>query len=107
MDPIAPRRVEQAWLQMPRPTGAPMGDTPMNRVETRDGTHLFVKVWGQGRPVVLIHGWPLSSDSWDPIANRLADAGFRRFPMTGAALVAPTSLRAAIITTPSPTIWPM
>lgn len=49
----------------------------MHMIETRDGTHLFVKEWGEGRPVVLIHGWPLSSDSWDPVANALADAGFR------------------------------
>lgn len=49
----------------------------MHQIATRDGTHLYAKAWGQGRPVVLIHGWPLSSDSWDPIANRLADAGFQ------------------------------
>lgn len=49
----------------------------MHMIETRDGTHLYVKVWGEGRPVVLIHGWPLSSDSWDPIANALADNGFK------------------------------
>jgi pimeloyl-ACP methyl ester carboxylesterase len=49
----------------------------MHMIETRDGTHLYHKVWGEGRPVVLIHGWPLSSDSWDPIANALADNGFK------------------------------
>ena len=47
----------------------------MHMIETRDGTHLYHKSWGEGRPVVLIHGWPLSADSWDPIANALADAG--------------------------------
>jgi pimeloyl-ACP methyl ester carboxylesterase len=45
-------------------------------VEARDGTRLYVKKWGEGRPVVLIHGWPLSGDSWDPITNFLADNGF-------------------------------
>ena len=49
----------------------------MHMIETRDGTHLYAKTWGEGRPVVLIHGWPLSADSWDPISNALADAGFR------------------------------
>ena len=49
----------------------------MHMIETRDGTHLYHKSWGEGRPVVLIHGWPLSADSWDPIANALADAGFK------------------------------
>ena len=32
---------------------------------------------GDGRPVVLIHGWPLNADSWDAQAMALADAGFR------------------------------
>lgn len=49
----------------------------MAKVKTRDGTELYVKDWGSGRPVILIHGWPLSSDSWDPIAMQLADAGYR------------------------------
>ncbi|RYG85861.1 MAG: alpha/beta fold hydrolase, partial [Alphaproteobacteria bacterium] len=49
----------------------------MAKVKTRDGTELYVKDWGQGRPVLLIHGWPLSADSWDPIAMQLADAGYR------------------------------
>lgn len=49
----------------------------MPYIETRDETELYVKEWGEGRPVVLIHGWPLSADSWDPVANALAEAGFR------------------------------
>lgn len=49
----------------------------MPHIQTRDGTRLYVKDWGNGRPVVLIHGWPLSADSWDPQALALADAGFR------------------------------
>lgn len=48
----------------------------MPMVETRDGTRLYAKVWGEGPPVVLIHGWPLSGDSWDPISHALAEAGF-------------------------------
>ena len=49
----------------------------MPYVKTRDGTDLYVKDWGEGRPAVLIHGWPLSSDMWDAQAMALADAGFR------------------------------
>ena len=49
----------------------------MAKVKTRDGTELYVKDWGSGRPVILIHGWPLSSDSWDPVAMQLADNGYR------------------------------
>ena len=49
----------------------------MNRIEARDGTQLYVKTVGTGRPVVLIHGWPLSADSWDPQMIALAEAGYR------------------------------
>ncbi|WP_120717876.1 alpha/beta fold hydrolase [Tsuneonella amylolytica] len=44
---------------------------------TKDGTKLRWKELGEGRPVVLIHGWPLSADSWDPIMMALADSGYR------------------------------
>ncbi|MFL6735397.1 MAG: alpha/beta fold hydrolase [Sphingomicrobium sp.] len=43
----------------------------------RDGTHIYYKDWGAGRPVVLVHGWPLSSDTFDDAALALADNGFR------------------------------
>lgn len=49
----------------------------MAYVKTRDGTDLYVKDWGSGRPVILLHGWPLSSDSWDDQALALAEAGHR------------------------------
>lgn len=49
----------------------------MPMIETRDGTRLYAKSWGDGPPVVLIHGWPLSGDSWDPVSHALADEGFR------------------------------
>ena len=49
----------------------------MPYIKTRDGTDLYVKDWGSGRPVILLHGWPLNADSWDPQAMALAEAGFR------------------------------
>ena len=49
----------------------------MTTIKTSDGTELHVKDWGSGRPVILLHGWPLSSDSWDDQAIGLADAGYR------------------------------
>jgi pimeloyl-ACP methyl ester carboxylesterase len=48
----------------------------MHMIETADA-HLYSKAWGEGRPVVLIHGWPLSADSWDPISHALAEAGYK------------------------------
>ncbi|MCI4566686.1 alpha/beta hydrolase [Lysobacter sp. CFH 32150] len=32
---------------------------------------------GNGRPVVLIHGWPLSADSWKAQVGPFRDAGYR------------------------------
>lgn len=49
----------------------------MNYITTNDKTKLYVKEWGTGRPVILLHGWPLSSDSWDDQAIAIADAGYR------------------------------
>ena len=49
----------------------------MQYVTTGDETKLYVKDWGRGRPVILMSGWPLSSDSWDDQAMALANAGYR------------------------------
>lgn len=40
--------------------------------------HLHINdTGGAGRPVVLIHGWPLSGDSWSAQVDPLQDAGYR------------------------------
>jgi non-heme chloroperoxidase len=49
----------------------------MNTITTRDGTRLYYKDWGAGRPVVFSHGWPLSSDSWESQMLYLAQRGYR------------------------------
>lgn len=49
----------------------------MPTITTRDGTAIRYKELGAGRPVILIHGWPLSADSWDPVMIALAEAGMR------------------------------
>jgi len=49
----------------------------MSLVTTKSGVHLFVKDWGEGPPIVLIHGWPLSSDTFDDLGMAVANAGFR------------------------------
>lgn len=43
----------------------------------RDGAKLYYKDWGSGRPVILMHGWPLSADTWDDVAIALVNAGRR------------------------------
>ncbi len=45
--------------------------------KTADNVSLFYNDWGTGRPVVLIHGWPLNADFWEPQSICLAANGFR------------------------------
>jgi pimeloyl-ACP methyl ester carboxylesterase len=49
----------------------------MPRIKTRDGVELYAKDWGQGRPVILLHGWPLTADTFDDLSMAIADAGMR------------------------------
>ncbi|RKT21613.1 non-heme chloroperoxidase [Paraburkholderia sp. RAU2J] len=49
----------------------------MNTVTTRDGTRIFFKDWGSGKPVVFSHGWPLDADAWDPQMLFLVQKGYR------------------------------
>jgi non-heme chloroperoxidase len=49
----------------------------MNVITTTDGTGIFYKDRGSGQPVVFSHGWPLTSDAWDPQLELVADAGYR------------------------------
>ncbi|MDP9902966.1 alpha/beta fold hydrolase [Variovorax ginsengisoli] len=44
---------------------------------TADGTQLYYKTWGEGRPVFLMHGWPLTADSFDDLSLAIAKAGMR------------------------------
>ncbi|WP_201528282.1 alpha/beta fold hydrolase [Psychrobacter frigidicola] len=38
---------------------------------------LYYEVQGTGKPVVLIHGWPLSGRAWEKQVPALVDAGFQ------------------------------
>ncbi|EEF58437.1 alpha/beta fold hydrolase [Pedosphaera parvula] len=49
----------------------------MNTITTKDGTQIYFKDWGAGKPVVFSHGWPLSSDSWESQMFFLASRGYR------------------------------
>ncbi|BCJ62171.1 alpha/beta fold hydrolase [Micromonospora endophytica] len=49
----------------------------MSVVTVSDGAEIFYQDWGAGRPVVLSHGWPLNSDSWEAQALYLASNGYR------------------------------
>ena len=40
-------------------------------------TEIYFEDRGQGRPVVLVHGWPLSHRMWESQVNALVEAGYR------------------------------
>src|SRR5262245_42726430 len=49
----------------------------MPTITTKDGTDIYYKDWGKGQPIVFSHGWPLSSDEWDPQMYFFASRDFR------------------------------
>jgi non-heme chloroperoxidase len=49
----------------------------MSTITTKDGTQIFYKDWGGGKPVVFSHGWPLNADAWDEQLVFLAANGYR------------------------------
>jgi pimeloyl-ACP methyl ester carboxylesterase len=60
--------------------GAAASTEDSNSVDTApaDSVHLHIDdSGGGGRPVVLIHGWPLSAQAWEPQVSVLQAAGYR------------------------------
>jgi len=49
----------------------------MGFIAAGDGAQIYYKDWGIGEPVVLSHGWPLNSDSWEAQMLLLASNGYR------------------------------
>jgi pimeloyl-ACP methyl ester carboxylesterase len=59
----------------PRPT--PASTRSRASVSAHDGTRLFHRDWGEGRPVVFLAGWGLPSEAWAYQAAALSDQGVR------------------------------
>lgn len=49
----------------------------MSTFVTRDGTEIYYKDWGTGKPVLFSHGWPLDADMWEYQMNYLSSRGYR------------------------------
>ncbi len=53
-------------------------DSPNFETTSADAVRLHIEdSGGSGRPVVLIHGWPLSGQAWEPQVSVLQAAGYR------------------------------
>lgn len=46
-------------------------------IETASNVKLYVKDYGQGKPVILIHGWPLSNEMWEYQIDFLVQNNYR------------------------------
>jgi 3-oxoadipate enol-lactonase len=55
--------------------GAPALANAQGRIATVNGERLYYEVTGEGAPVVLIHGWSLNLEMWEPQVSTLS----RRF----------------------------
>ena len=57
-------------------SGVPARRSPP-AVRTRDGVGLFVRDWGEGRPVLFMHSWAMNSAMWAYQVADLSDQGLR------------------------------
>lgn len=49
----------------------------MSTFVAKDGTQIYFKDWGSGKPVLFSHGWPLDADMWEYQMEYLSSRGFR------------------------------
>ena len=74
-------------------------------VTTADDVKLnYSDTRGDGRPIVLIHGWPLSGDAFASNIPVLQDAGYRVVTYDRRGFGTSSKPEGATTTTPSPTI---
>ena len=48
-----------------------------NNTSTGRPVKIFYNDYGEGSPIILIHGWPLSSEMWEYQIAELVKSGFR------------------------------
>lgn len=49
----------------------------MAYISAKDGTQIYYKDWGTGKPIVFSHGWPLTADAFEDQMFFLASRGYR------------------------------
>ena len=78
----------------------------MTTLVTRDGTSIYYKDWGSGKPVLFSHGWPLDADMWDSQMEFWPAAATAPSPSTAVVSGVRASPGMATTTTPSPMTSP-
>lgn len=78
----------------------------MSTFVTRDGTSIYFKDWGSGKPVLFSHGWPLDADMWDSQMEFLASRGYRAIAFDRRGSADRASRGTVTTTTPSPMTLP-
>jgi non-heme chloroperoxidase len=73
LTPALPQRARVVNIAPP----AIEGSATMPFVTAKDGSNIFYKDWGSGRPIVFSHGWPLNADAWDAQMLFLGSKGYR------------------------------
>ncbi len=53
------------------------GDKKLPYVEVEPDVKVFVQDWGAGKPIVFIHGWPLSHKMFEYQFTQLPKHGYR------------------------------
>src|SRR6187455_450039 len=72
-----PEAVQAPQLSALPQTNHGAANMSSNTISTKDGTQIYYKDWGSGRPLVFHHGWPLSADDWDAQMLFFLSKGFR------------------------------
>jgi non-heme chloroperoxidase len=67
----------QAKDSRPSESRSSTGVGRASTITTKDGTEIYYKDWGEGRPIVFSHGWPLNADVWDDQMMFMVSRGFR------------------------------
>lgn len=49
----------------------------LNNSKTENKADLFYEDYGTGKPVILIHGWPLSHKAWEQQVWKIVESGYR------------------------------
>ena len=70
--------------------------------ENDNDIKIYYEDHGSGQPVVLIHGYPLNSDSWERQEPELLSAGYRVIRYDRRGFLTRAGRRQASTTTPSP-----